>query len=415
MKKTFITIATTLLLMGGTTAYAATNTASVDQLIAQLQAQIATLMTQLNALKSAQATVSTSQTSINETLSLIGNLKEGMSGEQVLLLQTALASDPDIYPEGEVSGYYGKLTTQAIKRFQKKYNLSQTGSTGNETTKELNKLLKKHQLSRERDRDDDDGRESKKIGRFCIPPGHAVASGWLKKTRESSGKGHGNGNTKWTNDGLLIPFCNTKNGSTTPNTNDTVAPLISSPGVTAVNSNGATITWTTNENTRGSIYVGTTSPVGTSSAIWSQGSFTLGHSAALSGLSANTVYYFIVKATDGAGNATLATQGTFTTSVGPDTVAPVITNVLGTSTSKTTATVSWTTNENASSKVYFGTTTPVLTGAATALFDGALVTAHQLSIAGLISSTTYYAVVESRDTANNFATSSQISFVTPSI
>src|SRR3989344_1357588 len=55
--------------------------------------------------------------------SFTNDLALGMKGDDVLRLQALLASDKEIYTEGTVSGYFGNLTAQAVKRFQTKYKL----------------------------------------------------------------------------------------------------------------------------------------------------------------------------------------------------------------------------------------------------------------------------------------------------
>lgn len=45
-------------------------------------------------------------------------LKAGDSGADVTRLQQFLALDPSVYPEAQVSGYYGALTEAAVRRFQ---------------------------------------------------------------------------------------------------------------------------------------------------------------------------------------------------------------------------------------------------------------------------------------------------------
>jgi peptidoglycan hydrolase-like protein with peptidoglycan-binding domain len=45
-------------------------------------------------------------------------LKRGSSGPDVAALQAYLATDPNIYPEGTVSGYFGGLTEKAVQRWQ---------------------------------------------------------------------------------------------------------------------------------------------------------------------------------------------------------------------------------------------------------------------------------------------------------
>jgi len=49
------------------------------------------------------------------------NLYLGIVSEDVRRLQKLLATKPDIYPEGRVTGYYGPLTQAAVQRFQLKY------------------------------------------------------------------------------------------------------------------------------------------------------------------------------------------------------------------------------------------------------------------------------------------------------
>lgn len=68
-------------------------------------------------------------------------LRVGSRGSDVLMLQSLLRGIPDIYPNGEATGYFGKLTEAAVKRFQKKYELEQVGVVGPKTREKLNVLL----------------------------------------------------------------------------------------------------------------------------------------------------------------------------------------------------------------------------------------------------------------------------------
>lgn len=67
-------------------------------------------------------------------------LAKGMQNNQVLRLQQILTRYPDIYPEGSATGYFGLATERAVKRFQKKNGLEQTGATGPKTRALLNAL-----------------------------------------------------------------------------------------------------------------------------------------------------------------------------------------------------------------------------------------------------------------------------------
>ncbi|MBZ9573056.1 peptidoglycan-binding protein, partial [Patescibacteria group bacterium] len=49
------------------------------------------------------------------------NLVSGVKGEDVRELQKCLAQDKEVYPEGEITGYFGEKTKAAVIRFQEKY------------------------------------------------------------------------------------------------------------------------------------------------------------------------------------------------------------------------------------------------------------------------------------------------------
>lgn len=76
-----------------------------------------------------------------ESGQILKTLRVGSRGSEVVVIQTLLKGIPDIYPEGLVTGYFGKATEAAVKRFQKKYGLEQVGFTGPKTREKLNTLL----------------------------------------------------------------------------------------------------------------------------------------------------------------------------------------------------------------------------------------------------------------------------------
>jgi peptidoglycan hydrolase-like protein with peptidoglycan-binding domain len=378
---------------------------------------VAAMLTQLQA---TQAQITALQTQQKGTLqTLLRTLKEGISGDDVTMLQALLASDPSIYPEGKITGFYGKLTAQAVKRFQKKHGFEQVGNVGPKTLKKLQELLKENPLEvRDVDEDDDDdgddrrGRDNKKgLGTttarvIChkVPPGHMIAQGWLKK-----------------NDGKtpLVPDCQTlpggikkklEGGTTTP---DTIAPVISAITTSAITTNSAVVTWTTNEAATSWVYVGTVNPASVASSTLVQVSgLTLAHSVSLTGLTNGTTYYMLVASTDAAGNTTTSAQVSFTTAVTPDTTAPTISAVTTSAVATTTATVSWTTNESATGHVYVGTVNPVVVASSTVVTAGTAATSQSVILSGLTASTTYFYVVDAKDASNNVSTSAQQSFTT---
>jgi len=77
------------------------------------------------------------------------NLSLGSQGREVEELQKCLAKDKAVYPEGKITGYFGKLTKEAVIRFQEKYATTilepqglkkGTGKVRTATRKKLNEL-----------------------------------------------------------------------------------------------------------------------------------------------------------------------------------------------------------------------------------------------------------------------------------
>ncbi len=58
---------------------------------------------------------------IEDDFSFSQELKQGSRGEQVTALQTCLAKFDDIYPGGEITGYFGPSTKEAVIAFQEKH------------------------------------------------------------------------------------------------------------------------------------------------------------------------------------------------------------------------------------------------------------------------------------------------------
>lgn len=96
----------------------------------------------------------------------------------------------------------------------------------------------------------------------------------------------------------------------------------------------------------------------------------------------------------------------------PDTIAPVISNI-SSSVSTNTADITWDTDEESDSVVWYSTTTPLIILGDTLFVDSSnLVTTHNISLSGLSDSTTYYFIVSSLDSFGNKATSTELSFTT---
>jgi hypothetical protein len=94
------------------------------------------------------------------------------------------------------------------------------------------------------------------------------------------------------------------------NTGDTTPPVISNVSHGTPTATGTTITWTTNEASNTQVEYGPTAAYGSSTPLNS--AMVTSHSAALSGLTASTTYFFRVRSVDTAGNPGTAT-GSFQT------------------------------------------------------------------------------------------------------
>lgn len=92
-----------------------------------------------------------------------------------------------------------------------------------------------------------------------------------------------------------------------------------------------------------------------------------------------------------------------------DTTAPAITGVTVSDITSSAATITWTTDEPASSQVQYGLTA---TYGSTTASDTNMVTSHSVTLSGLSPSTTYHCVAVSLDKAGNKATSLDWFFTT---
>ena len=147
---------------------------TLKALIENLKKQILELQAKIEAMRQAQTQVREQAQNIQDTLKDIRDLRKGMTSEEIKAIQQILASDPDIYPEGTISGYYGPLTEKALKRFREKYGIKDEDKEdriGQKTLEKLSELLEKNRVIKLED------------GRKCVivPPGHLIAPGLMKK------------------------------------------------------------------------------------------------------------------------------------------------------------------------------------------------------------------------------------------
>lgn len=100
---------------------------TVDGAVDDLQEQVDALTTENEALK--------------EALKLKEELDRGDESEEVKKLQKFLSTDPDVYPEALVTGYFGTLTEAAVRRFQAKFDIARVGRVGPQTLSHINYIL----------------------------------------------------------------------------------------------------------------------------------------------------------------------------------------------------------------------------------------------------------------------------------
>lgn len=127
---------------GGTLqAHAAMTQTQIQALIQQLLGQVQQLQSQITAANANGGQVSViAGSNYSPACTIVPPLQLGSRGPMVSLLQNALHQEGS-YADGFVTGYYGQLTVQAVKKFQAEKSLSVTGSVDQATADALNALI----------------------------------------------------------------------------------------------------------------------------------------------------------------------------------------------------------------------------------------------------------------------------------
>lgn len=273
--------------------------ASLQEMIEELQKQIQELQAKIAELKnkiqdSGGLTIQKEEREeikeqAKNTLRLTRYLRRGMRGEDIETLQEFLATDPEVYPEGLVTGYFGPLTQRAVVRFQKMAGIDQIGIVGPRTRSRINELL------------EEGAGESGKV-----PPGLLISPGIRKKLGFAP---------QVPPEQELPPGIAKKVETDVTSTPDTTPPVITDLIATSTTATSVRISWITDEESDTRIWRSTSSPVDltTSTCIEVSSDLVLNHDVVLSGLNSSTTYYYVVGSKDQAGNEATSTERLFTT------------------------------------------------------------------------------------------------------
>jgi hypothetical protein len=326
-------------------------------------------------------------------------LSVGSIGPDVSLLQRVL-TDTGFYFFPEITGYFGQVTLNAVADFQRSLGLDPLGYVGPATRAALNRLVldtpspgvpavsaaltalvtELQQILRNQ------GYYQVEITGVMDPEtiraAQSIATGSNDAPRRSGGRPSRNDDDE---------------------ERDTTAPILASIA-SSTSQTTITVTWTTDEPATSEVEYGLT---GSYEFTASSSVLVTDHSVTLTGLTAATEYHFRAGSRDATGNLGTSTDHVVITSAVPDTTAPQITAIAST-TSTTTVTITWTTDEPASSVILYGTSA-TYSATSTSL---ALVTNHSVTLTELTASTTYHFQLQSEDGSGNVGTSSDFILTT---
>ena len=200
------------------------------------------------------------------------------------------------------------------------------------------------------------------------------------------------------------------NTFTTSAAPDTTPPIIANVVSGSITFNTAAITWATNEAATTQVEYGVTPAYGFSSAL--SATLVTSHGVTVNGLAASTTYHYRVKSTDDAGNASISSDMIFTTMAPPDTTGPVLSLIAAGNITSVEATITWGTDESATTQVEYGLTPAY--GTSTSV-NATLLNGHSQTLSGLQSSVLYHYRVKSADGAGNLSVSGDYVFTTISV
>jgi hypothetical protein len=186
------------------------------------------------------------------------------------------------------------------------------------------------------------------------------------------------------------------------------APTITAVTAASITASGAIVTWTTDQVATSRVEYGATSAYGSQTSL--DPNLVTAHSQSLSGLVAATTYHYRVHSANAGGAETISGDLMFTTASKPAT-APTISAVTASSITSSGATISWKTDQPATTQVEFGKTTAY--GSLTTL-KTSLVNNHSQTVSGLSPLTVYHYRVRSKNASGTQTISGDFTFTTRS-
>ena len=315
-----------------------------------LESTISQLMEQIKGLEAKIAELKSQVKVVAEELKIERTLRLGASGDDVKKLQEFLGQYQEFYPEGLITGKFGPLTQSAIKKFQIKYNLESDGVLGARTVCTLKAVFE---------------RGAGKSGH--TPLGLLIAPGIAKKIdceiKPLTGQ--------------ILPF-------------GIIPKLSTSTPIVCYDHDDDNDDENKNDDEDGD-KDDDDEDNDRKPKVKKHKEKKLKRKC-----------YF----------APPTATSTPPVATSTDITAPIISNLISTSTTATSTIISWITNESSDSKIWYGSSTPISATGTSSISTSTLSLSHQIELLNLTASSTYYYVVGSTDASTNAATSSEQSFTT---
>lgn len=148
MKKYFIIGLLAITLVLPACVKAQTTATAMEDVMAALRQQMSNLLQQIDKMQEELGKLRGEVVKVEEQIEkLTKRLQVGSNDKEVKTLQEFLKQDPEVYPEGLVTGYYGALTEKAVKKFQEKNGIEAIGVVGPKTLAKINEVIEEKKIT----------------------------------------------------------------------------------------------------------------------------------------------------------------------------------------------------------------------------------------------------------------------------